>query len=313
MTFGQNNQTEYDDQKPYAGFEMEYTKKNVMSALKSDRHIIYTLSPIITVVALLVYICAFYFYFSNMKENIIDHMIVGRLFTFVWCTIMTLMVAGVVASFTTFEIIRFRKAKEILRQMPHKTVINIYENRLEYTAGDENIVTIPYNDLYSIKETEEYYFVNCKNKQMIILDKSKAKGNSDCLTKIACSRRIHTQSLICENRYFCKIPAQKLAKIKNQSIRIIPLCIASIYIFILPSSLIFPHISSATGTVKILLKIITCIIVLSANIFPIYSIIFGAKYKIRNLKTTKNIIIGCITLFYSGLFSLAICLAMITL
>lgn len=313
MTLGQNNHTEYDNQKPYADFEMEYTKKNVMSALKADRHIIYTLSPIVTVIALLLYIFAFYFYFSNMKEDIINHMIIGRLFTFVWCTIMTLMVVGVVAFFVTFEIIRFRKAKEILKQMPHQTEVKIYENRIEYITDDESIIAISYNDLYSIKETEEYYFVTCKNKQTIILDKSKSKGYSDCLTKIACSLRIYTQSLICANRYFCKIPAQKLAKIKNQSIRLIPLCIASIYIFILPSSLILPNISSAIGTVKIMLKIITCLMVLSSNIFPIYSIVFGAKYKMRNLKTTKNIVIGCITLFYSALFSFAICLALITL
>lgn len=313
MTSGLNNHTEYDNPKPFANFEIEYTKKNIMSALKANRHIIYTLSPIVTIFALLIYIFAIYAYFSFYMRYIISEMIINKFFTVVWCIFMTFMVMAVVAFFVTFEVIRFRKAKEILRQMPHQTEVKIYEHRLEYTDQNKSIITIPYSELSLIKETEEYYFVTCKNKQMIILDKSKAKGYYSYLTNIAGRYNIYSQSLISNNGHLEKLPPKRLAKIKNQSIRLIPLCIASIYLILMPAALCLSIISSTAGSLKTLLKITSLILALMSNVFPIYSIIFGAKNKAHKLKTVKNIVIGCITLFYSAIFSLAICLASITL
>lgn len=320
MTFRQNNQyfpeannhTEYDSTKPFASFEIDYTKKNIMSALKAHRHIIYTLSPIVTIFALFIYIFALYIYFTRIEAEI-GNIPIHKIFTIMWCTIMTLMVVAVVAFFVTFEIIRLKKAKEILSQMPHRTEVKIYENRLEYIAENENIITIPYNELSLIKETEEYYFVTCKNNQMIILDKSKAKGYYSYLTDLANMQNIYTQSLISKNGQFEKIPPKKLAKIKNHSIRLIPLCIASIYVFIFFAAALISTISLSTGSAKIIIKAAIILIALSGNIFPLYSIIFGIKYKTHNIKTIKNIVVGAITLFYSSIFSLVICLASITL
>lgn len=305
------NSSDYST-KPFASFEIDYTKKKILSALKAQRHIIYTLSPIITIFVLLIYGLALYTYFTRMAD-IVSNMIIEKIFTIVWCTIITMIVVSIVAFFTTFEIIRFRKAKAILNQMPHHTKVNIYQNRLEYAAENENIITVPFSELKSIKETEEYYFITCKNKQMIILDKSKSEGYHSYLASIAYMYNIYSQNLISDNGKFEKLPSQKLTKIKNQSIRLIPFCIASIYIFIIPVSMCLPAISSATGSLKILLKILCLILTLLSNVFPIYSIIFGAMNKSRKLKTVKNIIIGCITLFYSAIFSLGICLSLITL
>ena len=296
--------------KPFASFEIDYTKKNILSALKAQRHIIYALSPIITIFVLLIYVLALYTYFTRMEDTV-SHMIIAKIFTVVWCTIITLIVGSIVTFFTTFEIIRFRKAKAILKQMPHHTKVNLYQNRLEYAAENENIITVPFSELKSIKETEEYYFITCKNKQMIILDKSKSEGYYSYLTSIAYMFNIYSQSLISDNGQFEKLSSQKLTKIKNQSIRLIPFCIASIYVFIIPISMCLPVISSATGSLKTLLKIICLILTLLSNVFPIYSIIFGAMNKSRKLKTVKNIIIGSITLFYSAIFSLGICFSLI--
>lgn len=252
-------------------------------------------------------------YFSFYMNYIINHMIIGKLFTVVWCTLMTLMVSAVVVFFVILEVIRFRKAKTILMQIPHKTEVKIYEHQLEYADRNNKIITIPYSELSLIKETEEYYFVTCKNKQMIILDKSKAKGYYSYLTSIADRYNIYSQSLISNNGHLEKLQPKKLAKIKNQSIRLIPLCITSIYLILMPAALCLSIISSTAGSLKILLKLTSLILALLSNVFPIYSIVFGAKYKICNLKTVKNIVVGAITLFYSAIFSLAICLASITL
>lgn len=298
--------------KPFANFKINYTKKNLLKSLKAQRHIIYTLSPFIIILAILIYILAFSFYFTRMKPEL-NSMPVEKFFMVVWCTMMTLMVGVVVAFFIAFEIIRFRKARAILKHIPHQTEVKIYENRLEYADDCKNVIDIPYSELSSIKETEEYYFVTCKNKQMIILEKSKAEGYYSYITSIAQMYNIYRQSLISKNGQLEKMPAQMLAKIKNQSIRLIPLCIASIYVFIFLASFCLSYISSTTSELKTVLKVISTILILLSNVFPIYSIIFGAKYKIRNLNTVKNIVVGIITLFYTFMFSLAICLSMINL
>lgn len=297
---------------PFASFNINYTKNNLLKSLKAQRHIIYTLSPFIIIFAILIYIMAFSFYFSRMKPEL-NSMPIEKYFTVVWCTMMTLIVSAVVTFFVTFEIIRFRKAKTILKQIPHQTEVKIYENRLEYTDDCNNIISVPYRELSSIKETEEYYFVTCKNKQMIILEKSKAEGYYSYLTSIAQMYNIYRQSLISKNGQLEKMPVQMLTKIKNKSIALIPLCIASIYVFIFPASFCLSYISSITGELKFVLKIISSILILLSNVFPIYSIIFGAKYKTRNLNTVKNIVVGSITLFYTFMFSLAICLSMTTI
>lgn len=320
MTLVQNNQysaetnirSEYDRSKPFASFKINYTKKNLLKSLKAQRHIIYTLSPFIIILAILIYIIAFSFYFTRIKSEL-NSMPVEKIFTVVWCTMMTLMVGAVVAFFVIFEIIRFRKAKAILKQIPHQTEVKIYENHLEYADDWKNVIAIPYSELSSIKETEEYYFVTCKNKQMIILEKSKSEGYYSYITSIAQMYNIYRQNLISKNGQLEKMPAQMLAKIKNQSIRLIPLCIASIYVFIFLASFCLSYISSTTSELKIILKAISTILILLSNVLPIYSIIFGAKYKIRNLNTVKNIVIGSITLFYTFMFSLTICLSLINL
>lgn len=297
---------------PFASFEINYTKKDLIYALGARKHIIYTLSPLITIIALFLYIIAMYFYFSDMKD-IIGNIVIGKIFSVMWVTVMSLIVGSVVVFFTAFEIIRLKNAKAILKQMPHITTINVFENELKYNDGQAT-VNIKYSDFYSIYETEEFYFITLKNKQIIVLDKSKAKGYHGYLKDIARMYHIYGQSSISNNGLLEITAPKKLAKIKNMSIRLIPLCIASIHIFILPfSATLLPVISSTAGTVRLMLKIIVCIAALMSNVFPVYSIIFGAKYKKRNMKTTKNIVIGCITLFYSALFSLAICFAVPTM
>ncbi len=203
--------------------------------------------------------------------------------------------------FILYYIMRKKVNKLINKNLSKLEVITFKHNFQvkEYKEQTETY-TIPYSQISIVTETEKYYIINLINKEIVVVDKNNAKGDTAYIQKVSSLYHKH------KKRYIYPTHKQSEKKIIFTKYASIVLCIASI--ISLWCSLFIAMIPLSTGKMFSELTVVEgnfvkCTILLF-SLIPLSSIIFGVYNSLKGRRTKPNIIIGLIMFAIIALYSL---------
>lgn len=168
--------------------------------------------------------------------------------------------------------------------------IYVLKNKIEiYESGKINrFVELLFENIKTITETENYYIIEALSREIVIVDKSNAKGDLEYLSRVNLLRGKHKVKKLVINDEAPTYSKQELLREKYKSFLITAITIASFCIatqmasiFMIPDTNIktlsgFPYFYTATCMLYFLPV-------------PVYCMIYGIKNKLKGLAYEWNV------------------------
>ncbi len=272
-----------ENSKTYIAKSTTYYDRELISDAIKSRYYIFTLSLLVAISTVI----------AMALISIIRCVVVVSMYGISGDSVTTILSVGVssvylVVALSVFFALRFDFKRKIsinikLLDMCFQEIY-VLKNKIEiFESGKiKRHVELLYENIKTITETENYYIIEAFSKEIIIVDKSNAKGDLEYLSRVSLLRGKHKVKKIVINDEAPTYSKQELLREKYKSFLVSAITIASFCIATQMASIFMVSgttIKSLTGFPYFYTA--TCMLYFLP--VPVYCMVYGIKNKLKGL------------------------------